>query len=553
MTGPVAVKSLSGPALRDLFTAAATWLEINREQVNAINVFPVPDGDTGTNMHLTMRSTLEEASRSADDSAGGMMAAVARGALMGARGNSGVILSQILRGMAQAMDGADAVDAGLFAKALNSGADAAYKAVTKPAEGTILTVIRETAAECGASSGDDVDLAELLATAVRVAGESVERTPTLLPVLAEAGVVDAGGKGLLVLLEGMLKHLRGEALEAPESAAGTVEHEWLSGVEQRHALEESPYGYCTEVLVEGRGLDVDGMREAILELGDSALVVGDERMVRVHVHTDDPGAVLSQGTAAGALVQVKVDNIKRQAERFVEMHHEDDTRPAPDEEVGDSVVSVVAVASGEGLADVFRDMGCLRVVSGGPTMNPSTREILDAIESCPAPEVIVLPNDKNIIMAAEQAVPLSSKKVGVVKSRSIPQGIAALLAMNPEMGIDDNAGDMEQALGLVRTVEITRAVRSTSIGGVKVSEGQIIAIVDDVLTLSAETAEEAAVQALRGLATESTSLVSLYYGAETTPEQADDLAERLKGELAGHNVEVYWGGQPHYQYIISIE
>jgi dihydroxyacetone kinase-like predicted kinase len=303
-------------------------------------------------------------------------------------------------------------------------------------------------------------------------------------------------------------------------------------------------------------MDIGSLRKAVVGLGDSVLVVGDENMARIHVHTDAPGEVLNRGTAIGALTQVKVDNINRQAEGFVERHSGGSTLPsaAPTGLNGEeATLSCIAVASGKGLSDVFRDMGCERVVSGGPTMNPSTREILDAVEACSAPEVIVLPNDKNIIMAAEQAVPLAGKKVWVVKSRSIPQGLAAVLAMNAERSAEDNVADMEEAISSVRTVEITRAVRSTSVGGVKVEEGQIIAIVDDVLKLSAESAEEAAVEALRGLATESTSLISLYHGAETTETQAEALAERLRAEYPGHEADVVYGGQPHYLYIVSIE
>jgi len=546
-----APQSLNGPEVRDMFAAATAWLDRNKESVNAINVFPVPDGDTGTNMYLTMRSTMEEAQRCPDLTAGGMLAAMSHGALMGARGNSGVILSQILRGVARAMDGAIALDSRGLAAGLTEGSTAAYRAVTKPTEGTVLTVIREVAEHASASiNGTTPDLLSTMEGAVDTAKESVARTPSLLPILAEAGVVDAGAQGLYVLLEGMLKHLRGEELGEPAPQPTAVGQEWLHVVEQRHAAESSPYGYCAEVLIEGRGLAVDDMREAVLKLGDSVIVVGDEDMLRIHVHTNDPGAVLSMGTRVGQLSQVKIDNINRQAQRFVEMHHNEPATLIP---VAPSVMSCVAVVPGEGLAAVFRSTGCDQVVSGGPTMNPSTKDILDAVEACPSDEVVVLPNDKNIILAAEQAAGMTGKRVRVVKSRSVPQGLAALLAVNPEEGVDDNASAMEEALSTVRTIEITLAARSTTIGGVAVEAGQVIAIVDDELKLAAESAEDAVVGALRGIAGAGTSLISLYYGADVPPEAASTLADRLRSEFHGHEVEVTYGGQPHYLYIVSLE
>lgn len=555
MTEP-AVLALSGPQVRDLFAAATAWLERHVEEVNAVNVFPVPDGDTGTNMYLTMRSVMDEARRCNDGQAGAMLAAMARGALMGARGNSGVILSQIIRGLAQAIGGAAEVDARGLAAGFQQGAEAAYKAVTKPVEGTILTVMREVAeAAQDWARQDGGDVASLMTRVVDVARESVERTPSLLPVLAEAGVVDAGGLGLAFLLEGMLRHLQGQALEEVAVAPGTVAQEWLALTEQRHQMEESLYGYCTELLVEGHDLDPASFREKMLALGDSVLVVGDQEMVRVHVHTDDPGAALSHATSVGSLTQVKVDNIRRQAEQFVRMHEEKQAGApeAAGPEALPGAVSSVAVVAGEGMARVFRSVGCTRIVPGGPTMNPSTREILEAIDDCPSDEVVVLPNDKNIIMAAEQAKELSRKRVRVVPTRSMPQGIAALLAMNPEDSLDANAAAMEEGRAGIRTVEITRAVRSTSVGGVKVREGQVIAIVDDELKLAASSPEEAATLALEPVAGPGTSLITLYYGGNTGEDAAKALADELRRRLPDHEVEVVFGGQPHYDYIISVE
>ncbi len=550
MATRVTIEALSGGQLRDMFAAAAAWLEKHTEAVNAINVFPVPDGDTGTNMYLTMRSVMEEAQRCPEEGAGAIMAAMSQGALMGARGNSGVILSQIIRGMTRAVGEAESVDAATWVKGLEEGAAGAYKAVTKPAEGTILTVMRE-ASEAARQTFDSEgpDILGVMEVTLEAASQSLERTPTLLPVLAEAGVVDAGGKGLLVLLDGMTRHLKGEPMDV---AAGVPEEqvgqEWLAVTSQLHGQEESLYGYCTEFLIGGKEMEPDSVRNRMLELGDSVLVVGDDRLVRVHVHTDDPGAALSHGTGVGSLLQVKVDNIREQADRFLEMHE-----GRAEVEAQPEAISTVAVAAGEGMASVFRSVGCTKVVTGGPTMNPSTRDIMDAVEACSSDEVILLPNDKNIIMAAKQAEELTQKRLRVVETRSIPQGIAALLALNQDAELEANVTAMEEAGQGVLTLEVCRAVRSTSIGGVKVREGQIIAIVDDELKLAAETAEEGVLRALEGVEAEGVSLVTLYYGADTKQAEAESLGERVKQAFPQYDVEVVCGGQPHYNYIASVE
>jgi DAK2 domain fusion protein YloV len=550
MAAPPTTLPLSGTQIRDMFAAGMTWLERHVDGVNAVNVFPVPDGDTGTNMFLTMRSTLQEASQAGDQSADAILAAMAHGSLMGARGNSGVILSQIIRGFARAHEGRDDLDGSSLTSGLEAASDAAYKAVTRPAEGTILTVIRECAAVVRSHlDAGDVDVQSLLSAAVQEAAASVERTPTLLPALAEAEVVDAGGLGLFFLLEGMLRHLRGESLDVDVGAeTDTVGSDWLAATERRHSLEESLYGYCTEVLIAGTALDPDVTREAMLELGDSVLVVGDASLVRVHVHTDDPGAVLTHGTATGSLAQVKVDNIRRQAERFVVMH-EAKSGPPP----ARMSQASVAVVAGAGMAAVFESVGCTRVVSGGPTMNPSIKEILAAVEACPSDEVIVLPNDKNIMMAAQQAAGATTKRVHVVPSRSMPQGLAALLAMNPEESVEENVAAMEEALGSVKTIEVTRAVRSTSVGGVVVSEGQVIAVVDDRLELATDSPEAAVVDAVRAVAGGGTSLITLYRGGASSESDASALADLLREQFPDHEVEAHNGGQPHYDYIVSVE
>ena len=541
-------RSLSGPEVREMFLAATAWLEGNMETLNAINVFPVPDGDTGTNMYLTMRSTMEEVEQSPSDGACDVLTAMSNGALMGARGNSGVILSQILRGLAEAGANSGSIDAYWLATGLEKAAAQAYTAVTEPKEGTVLTVVRDvaTAAREALSEGNG-DLIDVMSASVVAAKLSVSRTPLLLPVLAEAGVVDAGGQGLLVILEGMDYHLRGESMPIPsDTASPAIQQDWLAGTQSMHAEGKSAYGYCTEFLVTGADLDPEQMRSYMLEIGDSVISVGDDKLVRIHVHTNEPGTAITRGTSVGSLRQIKVDNMGDQATGFFE-HHEgakiqDRTLPA-----------VVAVASGLGLPEVFRSIGATSIVSGGPSMNPSTREIVEAIEGCPGDRVIVLPNDKNVILTAEQATKLTEKQVQVVPSKSIPEGIAALLALTPGNGLPEQAQAMDEARAAIQTVEVCRAMRSTSIKGVRVEEGQAIAIVDDELAQAATTPEEVFRNTLSSLPLDDRSLISLYYGADTTEQQANELAEELIKRYPDHEVEVVFGGQPHYNYIASLE
>jgi DAK2 domain fusion protein YloV len=547
----VPIEVLSGSDILEMCAAATVWMQRHVDSINAINVFPVPDGDTGTNMYLTMRSIMEEARRCPSDSAGEVLGAMARGGLMGARGNSGVILSQIIGGLARSVQGAKAVTPSGLVQGLEEASASSYKGVTRPVEGTMLTVIRETAeALRGALDQGETDIVALLDVAVEAARQSVANTPSLLPVLAEAGVVDAGGQGLYAILDAMARRLKGEVLEvAVVVGAGDIEQDWLVVTQQLHQREESLYGYCTEFLIGGRNLDPDALRDTILALGDSVLVVGDEHLVKVHLHTDDPGAALTSGSEVGSLHQVKVDNIREQAERFLEMHES----RAPAVALPPEAISSVAVATGPGLVEVLRSVGASRVVEGGPTMKPSTRDILAAIETCQADDVVVLPNDKNVIMAAQQAADLAQKRVQVLSTPSVPQGIAALLALSQDLDLEANLQAMEEARRGVRTIEVSRATRSTSIREVKVRQGQAIAIVDDELKLATETPEEAVKAALDGLPMTEASLITLYYGEGTEEEQALALAEELRRLYPSHEAEVVHGGQPHYHYLVSVE
>jgi DAK2 domain fusion protein YloV len=555
MTSQTAVASLSGSDLRAMFATATAWLERHVESLNAINVFPVPDGDTGTNMYLTLRSTLDEAYRADSDRAETMLAAMARGALMGARGNSGVILSQIIRGLAQAAREEQRLDAAGLARGLRDGAAGAYKAVTQPREGTILTVAREAAAAAeGETHRNGRDVLAVMTAAAAAARESVARTPTLLPVLAEAGVVDAGGQGFYVMLEGWLRYLRGEEEEVPVGAPlarEELERDWLSVTSQMHtqmqAMGQAMYGYCTELLLSGQAVPVDDVRERMLELGDSVLVVGDETLVRVHVHTNDPGAALSCCTAYGRLDQVKVDNIEAQAEQFLAMHQRQAAAAEP------SDIATVTVVAGEGMEQIFRSVGATTVVRGGPTMNPSTRELLDAIERCSSDKAILIPNDKNIVMAGQQVIPLSKKDIRVVKTTTLPQGVAALLAFSPDVDLDTNAEAMEEARTTVHTVEVTRAIRSTRVGGLRIREGQAIAVVDGELKVAQRTPAAAVKGGLEHLPLDELSLITLYYGDDTSEADVHALARELRRLHPHHDIEVVFGGQPHYSYIVSAE
>ncbi len=497
-------------------------------------------------MFLTLRATLEEADRlqpeTRDVPLSELMAALARGALMGARGNSGVILSQMVRGLARAADGRWELDAETLAAGLDEAARLAYQAVANPREGTMLTVAREAAAAVRELvANGERDLTTLVTAAAERARETVERTPEMLPVLAEAGVVDAGGQGIWVVLDAIARYLRGEPLEAaPALAPAHVQRDWLSATQEMHAAEPSLYGYCTQFLVGGQGLDAEAIRSLLEKLGDSVVAVGDERLVRVHVHTNDPGGAIRIGTDAGELLEVRIENIRQQAGQFFQL--QESLQPP---------VAVVAVAPGDGLAQTLRSLGAV-VVSGGPTMNPSARQLLEAIEAAPAQEVIVLPNDKNIVLTAEQAAGMSGKRVKVLHTVTVPQGIAALLAFGPSRDLEENARAMEEAAASVRTIEVTRSIRDVRIGDLQVKEGDYIALVDGELKVKAESAEAALRGALDTL-DGSEGLLTLYYGADVKEAQAQALAESLQQERHGLEVEVVYGGQPHYPYLASLE
>ncbi len=558
--------------------SALAYLQANQDNVNDLNVFPVPDGDTGSNMYLTLRSAVEDASRVEEpNSAAAVLGAAAHGSLMGARGNSGVILSQILRGFAQGLHGHQRVDGPTIAAALVEAGTVAYKAVMKPTEGTILTVIREAAgAAQKACEQDGADVFSVLDAAVEEAHASVDRTPEQLAVLRDAGVVDAGGFGLAIILEGFARALREGDAEVPERAPHRVMEpavrrpgtpESAGGEAGRTAViagrrgaaaiaeHEAGWGYCTEFLINGPGLDIDRLRTELSALGESALVVGDAEMVRVHIHTDDPARLIAAAAQRGRLARLKVEDMSAQ-------HHEVLERAAADEAGASSngaapearkPLAVVTVAPGTGFRDILLGIGADRVVEGGQTMNPSTQDLLQAVLDSNADNVIILPNNKNVILTAQQVDALADgARVRVVPSKTLPQGITALLALDTEAALDDNVARMQESLAGVTTVEVTRAVRDSVVDGLEIHTGDVIALVDDRITQVGHSVDEV-VEAAVAAAPAPPELITVYRGAGVDESEAEALAARLRENHPGVEVEIHSGGQEHYPFILSLE
>ncbi len=544
----------TGPQLRKMARAGLLWLEQNRDHVNSLNVFPVPDGDTGTNMLLTMRSAYARIEHSEENHVGKVAGQIAQGALMGARGNSGVILSQIWRGFAAGLASREAFLVADLAQAFQSASDTAYKGVMRPVEGTILTVIREGAAEAADAARKSDDLRFMLERVLERCQQALERTPDLLPILRQAGVVDSGGQGLVYIFEGMLRYaqgrlsLDGQPVAAP-AAAEAVSAQALA-VPEGGSLE---FPYDVQFILTGRNLNVQEVRARIDAMGDSTVVVGDDRVIKVHIHVKDPGRPLSYGISLGHVSDVVVENMQAQMEELVHGGAAPVAPPAVAPIVEPDQVAVVAVASGAGLADVFRSLGAAYVVNGGQTNNPSTEEIFQAIEQLPTDKVVVLPNNKNIFLAAEAARDLSSKQVAVVPSRSIPQGIAALMALRPDRDVEANALTMERSLKLVKTGEMTRATRTVELDGVNVTDGSIIGLVDGRLVSSGPDEDAVLDELLQHMAIDECGIVTVYYGQDVSEAQAADLAERVRQRYPDVEVEAVPGGQAHYFYILGAE
>jgi DAK2 domain fusion protein YloV len=466
---------------------------------------------------------------------------------MGARGNSGVILSQIWRGMAQGLDDKESFVAAELAEALQQSVVTAYKAVCNPVEGTMLTVIKDAAAaaQSKVEEGDE-DIVSVLEATVNAAGESVARTPKLLKVLKDAGVVDAGGQGLYTIFEGALRYLKGETelmrLRKPQIIVSELPA--VAQVSQIGPVDEVPYGYCTEFLLKGEKLELETLRKRLEKKGESLIVVGDDAAVRIHIHTLSPGHIINLATKLGTLHQVSIRNMDEQHQDFLEMQKE--RLPATD-------TAVIAVVSGDGLTDVFGSLGAAAVIPGGQTMNPSTKDILQAVESALSDQVIILPNNKNIILTAGQVQNLTQKKVMVVPTKSIPQGVVALLAFDYEADFKTNARIMENALSSVKTIEVTRSVRATKINGLKLRRRQPIALLDDELVAAGDTDEDVIHKVLSGLDLAEAEVITIYYGFDTETAEAEQVSAGITEQYPHLQVELIRGGQPHYNYIISIE
>lgn len=541
---------VSGRGVKSLAQAGYAWLEANKQSVNSLNVFPVPDGDTGTNMVLTMKSAIEEIKDSPEQKAGAVLDALANGALLGARGNSGVILSQLWRGFARAIDGKETMDSQDLAKAFSDARDTAYKGVGRPVEGTILTVIKDmaTAAEQAAKQGTDpVKLLELV---VKAANESVARTPDLLPILKEAGVVDAGGKGLYFLMEGMLRWVHGQQLKQAESVIQP-----MSALKLENTMESIEEGQDYEVVIDfrpHRPLDFQKLYEDLGKMGTSIQVGEGQDIYRMHIHvpTEKRHEPVDYIESLGTWTNVKMENLMEQMDllRKGQGRGEYTIRP-----ITPGQLAVVAVAPGAGIAGHFADLGVAAIIEGGQTMNPSTADILKSFENLPTDKVIILPNNKNIIMAANSAAEMTPKKALVVPSGSVPQGLAAMLRWDPKSKLEKVAEEMKEAMGEVLTGEITTATRSAEIDGVKVKEGQIIGLLNGKMAVAAADVEQASLQLLKKAQFENYQIATLFYGQDIEAEVAHDVAKSIKKEFPDQEVEVHSGGQPHYQFIIAIE
>jgi DAK2 domain fusion protein YloV len=536
-----ALKSLGGQELRQLFSAGTAWLERHAAYVNSLNVFPVPDGDSGTNMLLTMQAAIKEVSTSPEHAAGAMLKAISHGALLGARGNSGVILSQIIRGFARAVEKKEHINANDFAAALVEGAHTAYKGVVKPVEGTILTVARESGDAATIAAAQSDDLRVVWMKTVEAARASVVKTPLLLPVLKEAGVVDAGGQGLLVILEGALKYLNGEPMDLAAAGAGAQALEQIA--------REEGWGFDIQFHIRGAALNVEAIRDKIASMGESTLVVGDATLVKVHAHAPTPGAILDYGCSVGVITNVIVENMQEQYIDF--MAGQSARPPITAEDI--SGMTTIAVVPGAGLTRVYESLGVGKIVTGGQTMNPSIQDILKAIDAVKTDQVIVLPNNKNIIPAAEQAQLLAKKQVAIVPTKTVPQGIAALLAFNFQSNLEANVKAMTRAAQNIRTIEITKATRSVKLDALEVKEGQFIGLIDDDLAGAGDDRTRLALDLLKRAQVEEREIITIYYGDTVNATEAEALSEAIRQQYPSQEIEVVGGGQPHYHFIISVE
>lgn len=552
------VTNISAGQFQEMVQAGANRLQTNAEFVNSLNVFPVPDGDTGTNMNLSMTSGAKAVADSTSDKVGELANHLSKGLLMGARGNSGVILSQLFRGFAKQIPTVDTLNAEDLAKAFTHGVETAYKAVMKPVEGTILTVAR-VAAEFGEKKAAETDdCVEVMTAVVTGAKRALAKTPDLLPVLKEVGVVDSGGQGLLFIYEGFLSVLNGEYVVednfvTPAAMDEMVNAEHHRSVQGQLATEDITFGYCTEIMVKiGEGPTVDSefdyetFRNYLNELGDSLLVVNEDEIIKVHVHTEYPGEVMNYGQKFGSLVKVKVDNMRLQHETILE-------NEAPQAPKPRTPYAIIAIAAGSGVQELFTSLGASYVISGGQTMNPSTEDILKAIAEVNADQVIVLPNNKNIFMAADQAAEVADIPVVVVPSRTISQGMTAMLAFNEQASLDENKEAMTEMLASVVSGSITHAIRDTAIDGIDIKKGDFLGMIDGKIVVSKADSFAVSMETLEKMMNEETEIITIIIGDEGSQEEAEKMEKALLEIDGDLEIEIHTGDQPVYPYLFSAE
>ncbi|WP_072469175.1 DAK2 domain-containing protein [Urinicoccus massiliensis] len=527
----------------------------HKEEVNALNVFPVPDGDTGTNMSLTIKSALEEVKRSEETDLGKLAKAAARGSLMGARGNSGVILSQYFRGLAEGLANLKDFTPAEVAHVLTQASKTTYNAVMKPTEGTILTVGRETAEFANRfSKKEPVDILLFLAEVLEAGKKSLANTPNLLPVLKEAKVVDAGGQGLIHILEGAYLALKGQGVQSLTGEETKDLPSQKAASREKISTDDIQFGYCTEFMIQTDSNDIDGFRNKLKPLGDCLLVVGGEGLIKTHIHTNHPGKALEYAVELGQLKDIKIDNMRFQHEEVLlkdeleEMRRQEAESPQEDKDYG-----FVAVSMGEGLSEIFKEIQVDQVIFGGQTMNPSTQDFVKAIQAIPARTIYLLPNNSNIIMAAQQAAEISEKDVRVIPSKTVPQGIAAMLAFNEESDPHEVEEAMTQAIQEIRSGSVTYAVRDTTIKNQEIKKGNFIGLHEKEITSFGDDLEETTIQLIRDMTFDDAYMVTIYYGQDVDAQAAEDLKVKLEEEFEDLDVDIIPGGQPLYYYLISIE
>jgi len=572
--------TVDGELLRQMILAAQASLEQNKERVNALNVFPVPDGDTGTNMFLTISAAVREVNKARGGTVGEIAHAISMGSLMGARGNSGVILSQLFRGFARAMEGKIVINSMDFARALQEGVDTAYRAVMRPVEGTLLTVARSAARAAVAAARRGAAMREVLEGAIRSAQDTLSHTPDMLPVLRQAGVVDAGGQGFIYVLSGYMNAVQNQSLlDSPDisdlalAAAATPQPATAPVIEFQvtDEISDIKFIYDTELLLRGRALPSDEIRRQLGEIGDSVLVVGDPSLLKIHVHTNHPGEAIERCLKHGELVEFVIKNMREQHEALLERAgtqarmgaaapgtadraRQEGAAPVRPTLTGtDKAYGIVSVAAGQGLAEIMKSLGADVIVGGGDTMNPSAAELLAAVEEVPARVVFVLPNNKNVIMAAQQVQALTQKDVRVVPTRTVVQGLAALLASNPKESVDDNYARLTKAIDGVKSGEITYAVRAAKWEHGDIRAGDILGLWEDRIVAVGRDIADVAIALIRLMIGKDSSVLSLYYGEDVTAAQAENLGATLQAMFPDVEVEVHAGGQPLYYYYISVE